>query len=65
MVAPMPKFQYGRAQPPQFGTSSRLRKNSGFDFGLKGRGFNRAVSAATSMALVSAVKVMLSDRETL
>ncbi len=65
MVTPMPKFQYGRAQPAQFGTPSRLRKNSRFDFGLKGSGFSRAVSAAKSMALALAVKAMLSDREAL
>jgi len=65
MVAPMPEFQYGLAQPAQFGTPGRLRKNSGFDFGLKGRGFSHAVSAAESMASALFAKVMLSDREAL
>jgi hypothetical protein len=32
----------------------RLRKNSGFDFALKGRGFSRAVSLAKSMAALAA-----------
>jgi hypothetical protein len=30
-----------------------LRKNSGFDFAFKGRGFSRAVGLATSMAAFS------------
>ena len=32
----------------------RLRKNSGFDFALKGRGFSRAVSLAKSKAALAA-----------
>jgi hypothetical protein len=32
----------------------RLRKNSGFDFALKGRGFSRAVNAAKSIAALAA-----------
>jgi len=32
------------------GGKSRRRKNSGFDFALKGRGFSRAIRAAKSMA---------------
>jgi len=31
-----------------------LRKTSGFDFALKGRGFSRAVSVAKSMAALAA-----------
>jgi hypothetical protein len=31
-----------------------LRKNSGFDFAFKGRGFSRAVSLAKSMAALAA-----------
>jgi len=33
-----------------------LRKNSGFDFVLKGRGFSRAVNAARSMAALQFAK---------
>ena len=33
---------------------SRLRKNPGFDFALKGRGFSRAVSVAKSLAALAA-----------
>jgi hypothetical protein len=35
-------------------SSSRLRKNPGFDFALKGRGFSRVVSVAKSMAALAA-----------
>jgi hypothetical protein len=34
--------------------SDSVRKNSGFDFVLKGRGFSRAVSAATSTPALAA-----------